>query len=508
MKQGKLIFTLLCISIFLVSCSKKEWGQTIEGYNFFSQTKANQTYSWTGGTFGNLIHGDGRLITYNKKGIIVSEIKCQALYGAPNIDFYVDSRYGKYLGKGKVKKGYVRPEKYGVLIINETYPDDPKALKRINMDDSWLQTHNKIYVGDFHKGRFSGYGRLYGNNLLEYEGYWKKGEKSSVGKEYKDGYLIYNGYFKRGQRSGPGDEFARNTETDSLYKKYTGEWKNGKYDGYGKIYNEHILIYEGYWKNGLYDGKGKLYANGECIDGKWEEGINAKIYNKTLINQVLTYFGKDESDSDHQYLESQLAENDQEFINALSNELNEKIENTISENVDKRFGVINLCRMYFQWAVISDVKRAKKAERALCKGLSPKDLTKEINAKIDHYNETTGADLSYIKDLDDIPELSIVTTDVAVKILEREAMEVTDAAIGFLLDIFICIIIASIIGYVSGCYLPAAILNIVSVIVGIIILLLYGGPIMNQLEIVIKQLLIYNFQQYMGSQNIISQIIS
>lgn len=31
---------------------------------------------------------------------------------------------------------------------------------------------------------------------------------------------------------------------------------------------------------------------------------------------------------------------------------------------------------------------------------------------------------------------------------------------------------------------------------------------MNQLEIVIKQLLIYNFQQYMGSQNIISQIIS
>ncbi len=203
-----------------------------------------------------------------------------------------------------------------------------------------------------------------------------------------------------------------------------------------------------------------------------------------------------------------MAENDQEFINALSNELNEKIENTISENVDKRFGVINLCRMYFQWAVISDVKRAKKAERALCKGLSPKDLTKEINAKIDHYNETTGADLSYIKDLDDIPELSIVTTDVAVKILEREAMEVTDAAIGILLDIFICIIIASIIGYVSGCYLPAAILNIVSVIVGIIILLLYGGPIMNQLEIVIKQLLIYNFQQYMGSQNIISQIIS
>ena len=31
---------------------------------------------------------------------------------------------------------------------------------------------------------------------------------------------------------------------------------------------------------------------------------------------------------------------------------------------------------------------------------------------------------------------------------------------------------------------------------------------MNQLEIVIKQLLIYNFQQYMDSQNIISQIIS
>ena len=114
-------------------------------------------------------------------------------------------------------------------------------------------------------------------------------------------------------------------------------------------------------------------------------------------------------------------------------EIHSKIETEISHNVDKRFGFWDVFRMYYQYIFTSDVKRIKKAEKAFCKGLDPKELTKEINAKIYYYNETNNDNLSYIKNLEEIPELSIVNTDLALKILDREAMEVTDGLIGIIL---------------------------------------------------------------------------
>ena len=510
-------FSILIIGVIVsASCSKMQWTTTREGFYFYGTTKAHDTYSWTGRTFEGMIHGKGTMIIYDKNGEAVSRNDCVALYGATDVDLYSDTEYGKYLGAGKIKKGYKKPDGFGVLIVDSLYPKDSRALKRFKINDAWLDKHGELYIGDFKKGKFSGFGRLYAEEILEYEGYWKNGEKSSMGKEYKDGELVYRGSYKHGKRSGVGEEFAKNSETDALYTKYSGEWKDGKYDGYGSLYNEHILVYQGNWKGGKYNGRGKLYENGQCIEGRWESGINSRIYHKSIFDDVKTYFGQESDENVQQITDLQLADDEEEFITELSKEINSEIENTISANVDRRFGFWGVFRMYYQWIFTSDVKRVKKAERAFCHGLDPRKLTEEINAKIYHFNESNDADLNYIEELEKIPELSIVNTEVAMKILEREAMEVTDGLIGVLLDIIICLVIGFIIGFIIGLCIPVLIpycavidtvLGVVSIIAGIIILFVYGSPVMDQMEIEIKQMLIYNFQLYLDSQNIFQQIL-
>lgn len=235
------IYFFLTLSLFFISCSKTEWRQTEETCYFYDKTKSSQHYSWTGETLGGVAHGKGTLITYNKNKSIVAKKNCFAVFGAMDLKFFSDSKYGKYLGKGKIKKGYIKPKGFGVLILAKDFPDDAKNLTKYSINNDWLNSHQSVYIGNFKKGLFSDFGKLYEKMALVYEGYWKKGEKTSVGKEYVNGALLYSGYFKHGKRSGFGEEFARSANTDSLYLKYSGEWENNMYDGYGKLYNEHIL---------------------------------------------------------------------------------------------------------------------------------------------------------------------------------------------------------------------------------------------------------------------------
>ena len=56
--------------------------------------------------------------------------------------------------------------------------------------------------------------------------------------------------------------------------KYEGNLENGIRNGYGKLYENDILVYDGEWVNNKYDGKGKLYfKNGNVkYDGNWCNG--------------------------------------------------------------------------------------------------------------------------------------------------------------------------------------------------------------------------------------------
>lgn len=47
--------------------------------------------------------------------------------------------------------------------------------------------------------------------------------------------------------------------------------------GFGQLYHNNQLVYCGYWKNGMFDGWGKMYFNNSSriknYTGKWNKGL-------------------------------------------------------------------------------------------------------------------------------------------------------------------------------------------------------------------------------------------
>lgn len=71
-------------------------------------------------------------------------------------------------------------------------------------------------------------------------------------------------------------------------RKYDGEYKNDKREGYGTFYWEDGRIYKGYWKNGKQSGEGEFYnpKNKEWKKGIWKEGKREKwITDEGQINE-------------------------------------------------------------------------------------------------------------------------------------------------------------------------------------------------------------------------------
>jgi len=73
--------------------------------------------------------------------------------------------------------------------------------------------------------------------------------------------------------------------------KYTGYWKNGKWEGKGKLKTQDIGTYEGEFQQGKFWGQGKLTAlNGTIKEGQW---INDEFQEDKLLNGYNTYTTKD-----------------------------------------------------------------------------------------------------------------------------------------------------------------------------------------------------------------------
>ena len=57
----------------------------------------------------------------------------------------------------------------------------------------------------------------------------------------------------RGEKEGFG------TLIDNEGNKYTGGWKEDKFNGYGRLISINGNYYEGEWTNGIIEGNGKYY---------------------------------------------------------------------------------------------------------------------------------------------------------------------------------------------------------------------------------------------------------
>ena len=263
--------------------------------------------------------------TYDKEKNIIYEIKNGKGYFKEN-DYYEGLLYeGEYLygernGKGKL-----------IYYDNKTTKFVGEFLKgKKNGYGIEYNRHMKFdFVGQYlynHKLK----GKLYMNNILEYEGeflfnkkwsgkgYDEKGEiiyelKNGAGtvKEY-DTYncvLLFEGEYLNGKKQGKGKEYHHNSGILKFEGEYINGFKNGRgrefnyfgkltfdgeflndlKNGIGKEYNYGALIFEGNYSNDLKEGYGKEYNTegkilfeGEYLKGKKWNG-KFKEYNDNVL---------------------------------------------------------------------------------------------------------------------------------------------------------------------------------------------------------------------------------
>ncbi len=540
-KDRLCIITFFLAALFLSGCSSPTWHRTNEGLYIYCEANDNYILCWEGDAHGCFAEGRGRLVSY-KNGKVKRTQVLEPKFGVVDDEY---GFYGNYRYLGETDNDI--PNGVGVKFHKDTISIGIFKNSHFysGLCEQYLKDGDRLlplFSGTLKKGKLVGQAKFYENGLLQFEGSFKKGKRHGLGKEYEQGVLTYVGNYKKGLKNGLGKSYKngklvydgewKNDLYDGegmLYNAqgallYDGEWKKGKKHGYGTLYDENGLIkYEGKWRKGLYDGNGKLYENGECTEGKWDEGMLTKTIATSpiqpLVHATKMWFHTDSinSESEEEIAAVPAATNQIEFIEQLHGELNEKLQEEFAKRVDKRFGFWHLLRMWGQPWLRSDVKRARFAQTYFCKHVDAKEMQQQINAKIDNYNQYTSADekLNFVK-LAAIPNGSVVNSDVALKIFDREAVETTDAISGVLIDILICFVVAFIIGFLVGFFVPVLVpyLGIVDLLmsliafgIGIYLTFIRTMPISIELENQITEMLVQNYMQYLDSQNIIMQMI-
>ncbi|ORX53912.1 hypothetical protein BCR36DRAFT_284289 [Piromyces finnis] len=167
-----------------------------------------------------------------------------------------------------------------------------KLFKRIPYQEGRghieLLNGNK-YWGEFEDNLMSGLGRFEWTNGLLYEGEFNKNSINGIGKYIWKNSNSYIGNVENFIRNGYG-EYTNNI----LKKNYVGEWKNGKFNGYGilKYDPKGKSYYEGEWLNNNKHGKGKMvYASGNVYTGDWKNNLKDGFGKMEFKNKNEEYVG-------------------------------------------------------------------------------------------------------------------------------------------------------------------------------------------------------------------------
>ncbi|MCQ2180312.1 MAG: hypothetical protein MJY91_09475 [Bacteroidales bacterium] len=492
----KRFLPLLMVLFILSGCSKAQWIRLNQNCYIYGNFPKDCVLSWDGKVTGGLVDGKGTITIYDDEGKLLSKDKIDTKLGVVTDYSYMPTPVGDYIGKKKKDL----PHGFGVLIAKDTVSIG--TFKKGQLDkghyEKYVIKNNDLVicsVGTLKHGKNYGPTKYYYDGIIVFEGSFKNGKKNGIGKGYRDGKLVYS-----------------------------GSWKNGEKNGYGIQYNESgIVVYQGEWKHDLYNGNGKLYKDGVCQEGIWCDGMLKKSISESFLDEISkatkhwispnTESTDSTSVADISY--DQYSQSKVEFIENLNGDLEEYLSAQLGPRVQQRFGFWNIIRMIFQPWMRSDVKRAEFAQKYFCKNISAEDLTNWINAKIDFYNQTHSDNIQYIK-LNEISKNEIVTSDVALKIFEREAMETTDILVGIVIDILVCWVVAFILGLIIGVFIPALlpyagiidlVMTIIAFIIGIYVSVFRTTPLSIEIEDQIRQLLVDNYLIFFDSQNIITQIL-
>ena len=119
---------------------------------------------------------------------------------------------------------------------------------------------NILYIGDFNCFEYNGKGVLYfiNSDKKYFDGFFDTGSYTYGTLFDPEGNQIYEGEFM--------DDQPKEVNNINLFHlngklKFTGDLKEGKYQGHGKLYKNDNLLYEGNFKDGYCEGNGILYID-------------------------------------------------------------------------------------------------------------------------------------------------------------------------------------------------------------------------------------------------------
>lgn len=123
-----------------------------------------------------------------------------------------------------------------------------------------------IYIGTFSGSKPNGLLNWYKNQILYYSGEWKDGNFQGEGVLYKEDGSIKKGRWENGKLI----RTYCSTQTDIGF--YDGYTSNGKPDGIGSMtYNNHTS-YKGNWSEGRWSGYGEYSTPTDTLTGEWKDG--------------------------------------------------------------------------------------------------------------------------------------------------------------------------------------------------------------------------------------------
>ena len=109
-------------------------------------------------------------------------------------------------------------------------------------------------------------------NSDEYSGEWKDGKRHGQGKLKWANGDEYSGGWNDGTRHGQGVQYYLNGDL------YSGEWKDDKRHGHGSMIYASTDEYVGEWKDGKRHGQGTIkYANGVKYSGEWKRDRSKSV---------------------------------------------------------------------------------------------------------------------------------------------------------------------------------------------------------------------------------------
>ena len=183
-----------------------------------------------------------------------------------------------------------------------------------------------VYSGEFLNAAYNGYGSLYIDGVLRYEGNFSDNLYEGEGRLYdQNGSLIYQGDFSKGVRIGRGMEYRPDTHTllyygdfvndvwegsgvlyeeDGSTVRYRGDFVAGMFEGEGSYYENGLLFYTGQFSRGLFEGTGSLYdeQGNVTYQGQFSQGsrqgagtaydaVGSAMYSGEFLDNNVNYMG-------------------------------------------------------------------------------------------------------------------------------------------------------------------------------------------------------------------------